>query len=242
MANTVNLLAASQGQVVQTAGGTQYTAVNGVFTNVPYSSDITDLLKAGATLPPAAEAAAVLPYASGRFYGLPKGITPANTITVTSTLYAYPVYIPTTITVKTLSLSVTTGQTGGAFYMGIYSDIGGVPGNLIATSGSQIATSGAGIVVYTPTAGSVVLPPGWYWLATEFTASGTYPTVATAAVAYTNELPSVIGFDTAAHLFATSAQAMLGVSNAFTYAALPAVFPTATVLANTGCPLVAIGV
>ncbi len=51
-----------------------------------------------------------LPWVTGRIYGLPRGTTPVALLTVTATLYAYPVYVPNTVAVSTLNISTTTGS------------------------------------------------------------------------------------------------------------------------------------
>lgn len=189
-----------------------------------------------------------LPLAAGRFYGLPAGATPGTLLTVTGTLYAYPYYIPGPTTIKTIALDTTTGQTGGAAFLGIYADNGAAyPGNLVSTSNNTtalIATSGAAVQTYTP-ASNIVLQAGWYWLASIFTASSTFPTVADITATYT-VLNTQLGSDTALHLAAASGQAGTGISVAATYGTLSGinagVFPTgATQTLNAGTPLVILG-
>jgi hypothetical protein len=108
-------------------------------------------------------------------------------------------------------------------------------------SGAASAASTA-MTTVTPTT-PPVLTPGWYWIATIFTASSTLPSVAGTAVAYTPQNNAIIGADTAAHALATSAEAVTGISVAATYGALPAFFPaSATVTLNAGTPIVTIGV
>lgn len=241
---TNTLLATSQTQQVQAQSGTTYTAVNGVFTAVATGTDTTDLIKAGAVLlSPTGENSAMLPWTTGRFYGVTDGMTPAALLTVASTLYAYPIYVPQTITVKTLNLSVTTGQTGGAAHLGIYTDNGGYPGNLIYDSGTQTGLTSTAVLTVAPSAGSQpVLTPGWYWLATTFSASSTYISVAGNGTAY-SPLNAKLGWDTAAHALATSGEAVTGVSVAFTYGALPAQFPAGgTLTLGAATPLIALGV
>ena len=183
-------------------------------------------------------------WVTGRFYNGIAGLTTTTFLTVTGTLYAYPVYVPNTITVKTLNLSVTTGQTGGVGHIGIYKDNGaGYPGALIYDSGSNVGPTTTAMTVITPTAGSVVLNPGIYWIATTFNATSTFPTVEGASALYTNELSAALGYDTAAHALAASGQAPTGISVAFTYGALPATFTSgAALVLNAGVPIVAIGV
>ena len=176
-----------------------------------------------------------------QFYGVPRGVTPAALLTLASTLYAYPVVIPNQVTLSSLAISVTTGQTGGAAHVGLYADTGsGYPGSLIVDSGVLAATTTA---VVSKTSLTNVLAPGVYWAASIFTATGTYPSVAGSTVAYGNELANMLGFDTAAHALATSGEAGGGITVAGTYGALPTTFTAgATLNLNAGVPLVAIGV
>jgi hypothetical protein len=189
-----------------------------------------------------------LPLAASRFYGLPTGATPGTLLTVTGTLYAYPYYVSGPSTIETIGIDTTTGQTGGAAFVGIYADNGsGYPGSLVTSSNNTtalIATSGAAVQNYTPTS-SILLQAGWYWLASIFTATSTFPTVASVSATYT-PLSTQLGSDTALHLAATSGQAATGVSVAATYGTLnginSGVFPTsATLTLNAGTPLVILG-
>lgn len=189
-----------------------------------------------------------LPLVASRFYGLPAGSTPGTLLTVTGTLYAYPYYIPGPSTIKTLAIDTTTGQTGGGAFIGIYADNGsGYPGALVTSTNNTTAlaaTSGAAVQTYTPT-GGVLVQGGWYWLASIFTASGTFPTVADVSALYT-PLNTQLGSDTALHLAAASGEAATGISVAATYGTLSGinagVFPAAATLTlNAGTPLVILG-
>lgn len=188
------------------------------------------------------EQAPALPWLPSAFYGLPKGATPGTLLSVTATLYAYPLFIPGNVPVKTISLYSSTGQTGGAGHVGIYSDVSGAPNALVTGSDSGALAATANTTAATATyATPITLTRGWYWLASIFTASGTFPTVGSVATGYANELPAQQGFDTIAHAVATSAQAPTGVTAAGTYGALPASFPTPAVQLNAGIPLVLLG-
>lgn len=189
-----------------------------------------------------------LPMQAARFYGLPSGATPGTLLTTTATLYAYPFYISGPATIKTLAIDTTTGQTGGGAFIGIYTDNGaGYPSTLVTGSNNTaalIATSGAAVQTYTPTT-PLSLNAGWYWLASIFTASGTFPTVADVSATYTPVF-SQLGADTALHLFATSGEATTGISVAATYGTLSGinagVFPaSATLTVAAGTPLIALG-
>ncbi len=190
-----------------------------------------------------------LPLVASRFYGLPAGSTPGTLLTVTATLYAYPYYISGPSTIKTLAIDTTTGQTGGAAFIGLYADNGaGYPGNLVTNSNNTVAlaaTSGAAVQTYTPTT-ALSLPAGWYWLASIFTASGTFPTVADVSALYT-VLNTQLGSDTALHLAAASGEAATGIAiTGQTYGTLSGinagVFPASAALTlNAGTPLVILG-
>lgn len=236
---TLNMVApgnAANFTVTARSGNTYVSAAAGLITGVAYS-DVNDLETAGC-LPIVGGG---VPWVTGQFYGIPKGVTPVALLTITGTLYAYPIIVPNAVTVASLNMSVTTGQTGGAAHCGIYADTGkGYPGALQVDSGALAAT---GTAVVTKGSLTTSLPPGVYWLASIFSASGTYPSVAGSTVAYTNELANQLGFDTAAHALATTGEAGGGITVAATYGALPAVFPTDAALnLGAGVPLVSVGV
>lgn len=190
----------------------------------------------------AAQMGGGLPAVTGRFYGVPDGATPVAVLTVTATLYAYPIYIPNTVVVSTLNISCTTGQTGGACHMGIYADnAAGYPGALVYDSGAVSGLTSTAVV--TKTSVATTLKPGWYWIATIFTASGTFPSVAGITAGYGSATNAQLGSDTAAHALAVSGQAATGISVAGTYGALPSTFTAgATLTLNATTPLVSLGV
>lgn len=183
-----------------------------------------------------------VPWVTGRFYGLPKGTTPVALLTVTATLYAYPLFVPNDTTVSTLNISCTTGQTGGACRMGIYRDnSAGYPGDLIYDSGAVSGLTSTTVVTKTGVATDLVA--GLYWIASIFTASGTFPSVAGITANYSVETNAALGSDTAAHALATSGQAATGITVAGTYGALPTTFTSGGALVlNAAVPLIAIGV
>lgn len=177
-----------------------------------------------------------VPWVAGRYYGLPNSTTPVAVLTVASTLYAYPLYIPET-EIDTINVSVTTGQTGGACRIGIYADNGaGYPGALVYDSGAISGLTSTTVVTHTPTS-NIVLNSGLYWIASIFTATSTMPSVIGVTAAYTNPLMAQLGADTAANALATSAKAPTGISVAGTYGALPETFTSgATLTQNAATP------
>lgn len=189
-----------------------------------------------------------LPMLTGRFYGVPLGSTQAAVLTVLGTLYAYPIYIPETVTLASINMGSTTGQTGGKMRSALFLDSGGYPGAIVAgtDSGDLAATTTA---VGTLGSLSTVLGSGWYWVGSIFTASSTMPSVTGATAIYGSSLNSLIGSDTAAHALAVSGEAATGIAiTGQTYPAtnMTTSFPTfpasATITLNATTPIAIYGV
>lgn len=199
---------------------------------------VKDMLGAGFII---ADQSNKLAWVAGRFYTSAAELL-AAVLTVTGTLYAHPIFIPKPIVATSLNLSVTTGQTGGAARVGIYADNNGVPGALVYDGGAVVAT---GTAVVSPAGMAVTLQPGWYWLASIFTATTTFPSVAGIAVAAHSSSDQLLGSDTAAHSLDTVAtNNSTGISKTGqTYGALPLVFPSApSLIVAATCPALSIGV
>lgn len=190
-----------------------------------------------------------LPMVTGRFYGTPPGSTQAAVLTVLGTLYAYPVFISSAVTLGTISLSAGTGQTGGKGRYALFADNGaGYPGAIVAgsDSGDLAATTTA---VATSSALALALTPGWYWVGSIFTASSTMPSIIGATSIYANIDNALLGADTAAHALAASGQAATGIAiTGQTYpvtnmATSFATFPASAALTlNATTPIAALGV
>ncbi len=225
--------------------GETYTAdAAGIITGVPAGDDLNDLITNGCVFPPSAG----LPMVTGRFYGTPRGSTQAAVLTVLGTLYAYPVFIPNAVTLSTINVSVTTGQTGGKVRGALFYDVNGYPGAIVPGTDTG-DLDGTGTAVVTKSALAKALNPGWYWYGTIATASSTMPSVIGATAVYPNELNSIVGSDTAAHALAASAQATTGIAKTGqTYPTVDMttsfpVFPTAGALAlNATTPIASFGV
>lgn len=185
----------------------------------------------------------VVPWVTGRFYGAAPSTTPVGFLTVTGTLYAYPLFIPAT-TIKTLNVNVSTPQTGGNAHYGIYADNGaGYPGNLVYDFGAVGALTATGVVTVTSTAAALALNSGLYWIASIFTATSTFPTITGMTAAYTNPLQAQLGFTSATNAAATTAETTTGINVAAAYGALAATFPTgATLTIATATPIAIFGV
>lgn len=227
MTNPVNFFVVpSSLENITCRSGNVYTPANNIVTNVA-TGDIIDVINQGGRQVGGPDAGATIAAVAGRFYQPMQGATPGTLLTVISTIYAYPVRLPGNLPIQTVSADVTTGQTGGLIRFGLYSDLNGLPNALVAgsDSGSQTAT-GSAVVTFTPAA-ALALTEGWYWAVLAASASSTMPTVAALAAGYSSDANALIGQDTAAHAFATSAQSVAGLTATFTYGALPATFPTA---------------
>jgi hypothetical protein len=153
-------------------------------------------------------------------------------LTVTGTYYAYPLFIPQT-TIKTVNLGVQLGQTGGAAHVGLYSDNGaGYPGSLLVDFGAITGLTSTATVTLTLTTPQPV-NSGYYWVASVYTATSTFPNVYGVNDSYTVSTAAQLGWDTAAHALATSGESASGISLAnatSVYGALPATFPTGATL------------
>ncbi len=188
-------------------------------------------------------AGATVPWVSGRFYGLPPGTTLSTLATTTGTLYAYPLYIPATI-LRTVSNAATTGQLTSNSRVALFADNGaGYPGNLVSDFGQIGSLAGTGVVTATLTT-PLSINTGLYWVASIFTTSSTFPTMAAISALYTNVLPAQLGFDSAVNALAASGKAATGITVAAqTYGAFASTFPTGgTEAINANTPLVSFGV
>ena len=181
-----------------------------------------------------------LPMVAGRFYlGGNPGDVLAAFLTVVTTLYAVPIYIPNRIALATLGINVTTGQTGGVCRAGICRDNGGKPDGaaVLAAWAADGAATGTALA---SAAAVATLDPGWHWVLTTFNATSTMPSVSGITAAAISGANSNLGNDTAAHVITGAFSS--GMSVAFTYAALPAVLPVGfALLTNSTIPAAILG-
>lgn len=250
MSRQINMLAPAGNMNFACRSGNQYTSNSvGVVYNVN-SADVNDMEANNCINLSLLGAGIMLPWVHGQFYTGSIGVTPAALLTVASTLYATPIFIPNQVSLGSISYSVTTGQTGGKVRGALfYDNQAGYPGAIVAGTDTGDLTA-TGTAVETGTLSpAVVLQPGWYWLGTIAAASSTMPSVAAVSTSYSNELPSLLGFDTAAHALATSGQAPTGLSiGTQTYPAtnMATSFPTfptgAALVLNADVPMAAFGV
>lgn len=181
-----------------------------------------------------------LPFQAGRAY-TPNGEILTAVLTVLDVLYAVPMYIPSRITLDKLSINVTTGQTGGVGFLAVYKDSNGTPGARVAVT-AQLDCSATAVV--SSAALGVSLEPGWYWLASTFSASSTQPSVAGIAVGASQPVFGALGGTIANVLAVATTNNTTGIrktSNA--YAAPAATFPSGAVIttaATTPCPAISL--
>ena len=163
-----------------------------------------------------------LPWVAGQAYGTPPNSTLAAVLTVTQVITAYPVFIPNAITLQSISVSVTTGQTGGKVRAALYADTGaGAPGTMVTGTDTGDLTA-TGTAVVGSSAIAIAVPAGWYWVGITQKATTTMPSVVGATAVYTSALNTQLGNDTPTDALATSAKAVTGVS------ATLATYPTST--------------
>lgn len=112
-------------------------------------------------------------YVSGRWY---RGLwnATANGVVNADQLYAFPIVIPTAVTIQSLGIRCGTGAAGSNVKMGIYSNSNGAPGTLLHQLNSNPSTASSNTNATGGFASNPTLQPGIYWLACIF--SGT-PTI-----------------------------------------------------------------
>lgn len=239
-------LRAAAGAIFVTRSGTTYTANPGGFVlNVPAGNDLVDLIANGCKFLPALS---LLPWVTGRFYGVPRGSTQAAVLTVLGTIYAYPIFISGKVTVASLNVNVTTGTTGGKARGALFYDVDGYPGAIVpGTDTGDLDASSTALV--SKTGLTAVLDSGWYWYGSIYTASSTMPQVSGSTAIYASTLNAMLGSDTAAHALTASGEAGTGIAKTGqTYPATDMttsfpVFPTGAALTlNATTPIVAVGV
>lgn len=155
-------------------------------------------------------------FASNRYYTAVGTGNWGNTGISTNRLYAIPFYCPFTQTFTRLSVVVITGVGASSLELGVYTNSGGLPNQLLVDGGS---TSSAGTGNIEISGLTINLTPAWYWLV--FASDG-----ALTVQGYTNAswvTGEQLGYSSPG-TFAT------GVYGAWTFSAgnLPASFPAVT--------------
>ena len=132
-------------------------------------------------------------FVAGRYYTTAGYVTNSTLTLVENTLYFQPFYVPERIAIDRLAFAITTGAGGAANEVrtGIYNTVNARPGNLLIDNGRTVVGVGTGNTAITC---SIVLDPGWYWLAVianRATGSATQPTLR----AWANEIRSPIAIE-----------------------------------------------
>lgn len=172
----------------------------------------------------------------------------AAQILTSARLYAQETYVPVPVTTAQLGFFVSTAQASSDCITGIYNHDGSnQPGTLIVQATAHTTTTAGG--VRTAAVPSTTLRRGRYWMATACynTAAGTMPSLTTVSQNVSSAANAWIGGSTdltsqnASGSASSGVYSDLAIADAATWAAftLPAVFPTATVNAISGTPLVA---
>jgi hypothetical protein len=89
------------------------------------------------------------------------GVAPSTMVLTLNRAYATPIYIPGAYSIDALAMVVAGAVGSASGRVGLYTDNGGRPGTLVATTVGGHNWSGAGFGEYSIT--PVALGPGWYW-------------------------------------------------------------------------------
>lgn len=162
-----------------------------------------------------------LTYQSGRYYGTFKSGAISSLTTSSNNLYAVPIFIHTAQTFSAIGVYVTTAV-ASKIRMGIYTNISGLPGNLVLDAGEVTVT--LALAQQYDLSISQTLNSGWYWLA--LVANGINVITALSA---NNLVGSMLGYPDAN----TEAPR---ISKSFTYGALPASFGAVTYTSAQSLP------
>lgn len=165
---------------------------------------------------------------NNRYYSSPCTSAALTTATLAAnTLYAMPLIVNRKTKFDNIIINVTTIGVGSSIRVGIYNDVNLYPQNLIVDAGIQSSAT-TGVKNYSI---AITLESGVYWLVC--VSNATAPIIRGFNA---NALIPVLGFDNL--LNAASGLCYL---RAFTFAALPASFPTgATIRTTTPLPMIGI--
>ncbi|MEM1555452.1 MAG: hypothetical protein QXM54_02860 [Desulfurococcaceae archaeon] len=160
---------------------------------------------------------------SGRYYGAFDAATAFTTRTISANyLYAYPMFVPEETTFDRIAINVTTAATGSA-RVGVYTDAGAYPGNLV--DGSDVAALDTGTTGVKENTISVTLAPGIHWLAIVASAA---PTLRAVSVASCDS--EILGLDST-----LGTAPGVGYYVSYTFGPLPTTFPSGASV-DTGAP------
>ena len=174
------------------------------------------------------------PMQSGRWYAPTVVKLNDESLTDENYLYALPIYVPNTISVSSVSVVVSETLPGTEARLGIYSDNGsGFPDALQAEADDVVdcSTSGGKEAPI-----DCELTPGWYWLACVVHGPAKFQ-----SANHSEQTLALLGADTSGNAMMQSS-AKAGIAAEFTYAPLPATFPTgglAATIVGTPCPIMA---
>jgi hypothetical protein len=104
-------------------------------------------------------------YVSGRWYA-PMRSGGGTLVTVADTIYAHMIQVFDYVTVSQLTSRTVTGAASTNVWQGIYANVNGLPGALIAGITAMQPTATSATSTNGSFASNPVLPPGTYWLAT----------------------------------------------------------------------------
>ena len=106
-------------------------------------------------------------YSSGLYYPAQRSTTAVTTAVVADTLYACPIFIAQRVTLSGLGIRNNTGAASTAVKLGLYNNVAGRPGTLLAAGGS-VSTTVSGGDSFSAFGSNYTVPPGIYWIASIF--------------------------------------------------------------------------
>lgn len=160
-------------------------------------------------------------FVSGLYYGAQRGGTVGGTTITANLHYAIPVFLPRDVVIQSILCRVSTGLAGNGL-MGIYSNINGRPGALLAGSAAidtTTASDKAGAI-----SGNYTASAGWYWFTSLFSSAAGLNTITN-----TDTYNSWLIGTTLANQINVNSSGNFGVTGVATYSGgLPSSFGTAT--------------
>lgn len=123
----------------------------------------------------AVQLSGALPLVSGGAFYRTAQPTATGQSATNGTIYYNPIFISNTITINQIAAFTTNVTVAATVRLGIYSDSNGAPGSLVYDSTDISVSTGTNTAITQPSAMSVTLTPGWYWLAFgQKSGTGTY--------------------------------------------------------------------
>lgn len=235
--STLNAQVAALGYVTSTSGGsglastTPWTAQTlvvasgtGVAT-ISSSSFISSL--AGSYIPFIPQVLGTSTQTMYYFGGYSNGTAATNSIDASNTIYALPIFIAENAHITNIE-SDCEGSCSGNARVGVYTDVGGLPGSLLLDAG----TSPLSIGTYNVSGLNAAVHPGQYWLVIDYSVNATIKSYST------NSLIPIGGVSS----ISPSTPNYAAWTASLAFGALPSTFPTSSLSLAAAPPFPIVGV